>query len=249
VRALLSEGIALAKLHAHSPLRAVLETNNSRLTDPSHLGKLIPLVLEKELATILSEITNVGGTPTIYQLACRALGVDMGSECTMDTLPISITFDASTTVCEVFAILLRFITPDFYVQHRLIRFDHLDSSMDAGNVAFSIMSALLHGGPWHLKPDTLKAMMADRASVNISAMSSLESTFRGAERLGCLSHTISNAGKKLENTHSKITFDFVSKWINIIGRSAHARAVFRELAGVAPLRANLTRWYDLTLRL
>jgi hypothetical protein len=88
-----------------------------------------------------------------------------------------------------------------------------------------------------------------RASVNISAMGMLESFYVNSERVPCLSHTISNAGKALENVLTVNTYAFVSKWINIIGRSAIARNMFRDRTNLSPKRANLTRWYAKILSL
>lgn len=159
--------------------------------------------------------------------------------------PFSVVFDGATNVAEVFCLLVRFVTNDGFLQQHVIALEHLAASMTAADVCGVVSKYLLNEGPvgYVFGSQSVLAFMSDRAAVNICALDQMLPLFFNAERVGCLSHTIANAGRKMENSDSIHTFLFISKWVQIVGRSPLARLKFKETTGIAAKRSCLTRWY------
>ena len=235
VRALMHEGIALHSLRSNSPLRAVLESGSKNLGGSPDLAKLIPIIAADEQRIVVSELT----------MSPAAGGKDASVEPTVKPKyrPFSVIFDGTTSVAEVFCVAVRFVTDDGYLQQRVLALRHYKHSLDANEHCHALCDIIM-GDPLNADAKAVLAFISDRAAVNVAALGRLQPTFFFAEAIGCLSHTISNAAKRLENDNTAFTFQFVSRWINIIGRSQMARALFKErTSGITAKRANLTRWF------
>ena len=229
-RALLSEGIALNALQPGSLLRAVLEKGNYQLGGRDAASEFIPMILQDERATVWEELRR---SKTMKgQSSFR---------------PMNLIFDGTTSVAEVFCVVVRFITDDGFLQQRVMALQHYESSLKADHLCQAISQILIYPRPhgYNIDPHSILAFMSDRASANMCALGRLlgGGAFATAEAIGCLSHTLSNAGERMSNENTAITVDFVSKWMNIIARSYKARGLFREKTWIGARRANLTRWY------
>lgn len=222
-RLLLSNGIPLSLLDEYLPpdlsLRRMLERSGMNIGGRRTIADLIPTALADEGDRLKSELLQPTAEPP----------------------PITIVFDGSTTVAEVFVIIVRFVTPDCFLQHRVIDVHHLARSLNSNDMGALLIHTLL--SKYGLQPKQVKAFSHDRAAVNLSAMRYLSSVFPCALSIGCFSHTLDNAGGQLWD-HLPLASAFVSKWIQLISRSNLARALFQEMFNVAPLRANLTRWFS-----
>ena len=105
VRTFLRAGVPLNKI---ADFRELLEESASRLTDRRHMSDLVPFVLTQERAVIKEEI---GGKP------------------------LSIIFDGTCRLGEAMTIVARFISPDWSIQQRLIRFQLRAKSLAGEEIA------------------------------------------------------------------------------------------------------------------
>ena len=232
VRMLITEGIPLNAVRKGSPLRQLLETGSYSLGSVKDLAGFIPILGKEEMKTVIMELqrNDIKGSA-----AASASELDLFR-------PFSVIFDGTTTVADVSCFMVRFVTDDGYVQQRILALRHYKKALVTEELCNALFN-LITGEPLHATTGSVLAFSSDRAAVNVAALHNLQPTFQNAEVLGCLSHTISNAGDRMENDLTSITFQFVSRWINIIGRSHKAREMFKERFGFVAKRANLTRWY------
>ena len=117
-----------------------MEENAFRLTGTRHMLDLVPFILNEEKARIRKEIEGKF---------------------------IAVTFDGTSHLGEVLAVVLRFIS-EWTIQQRLVRLQFLVKSMNGEEIArelINILSVTL-GIQSHL----VLAAMRDRASVNNLAM-------------------------------------------------------------------------------
>ena len=239
LRAFVHCGISLTNFDKGNPLRKVLEDGSTALASRRTMADLLPKVLQLEQEEIVKELRLPHSSAP--PVAPRGFFFDT-SRTGSANRPVSVIFDGSTTVAEVFAIVLRFVTDDGFIQQRLVSLAHLAHAMDANAISSTLNDILLHP-PFQIQLADVHACMADRASVNTAAMNMLAMIYTSAEFLGCLSHTLSNAGKEFEHEGTEHAFLFMSKWINMVARSHRARTLFKAKTGVSAKRANLTRWY------
>ena len=112
VRNFLSAGVALNKI----PLfRELLEENGLRLTDRRRMSDLVPFILSQEKEILKS---------------------DLAGKC------LSITFDGTTRLGEVFVIVVHFVDPDWCIYQRLIRVQILAKSLSGEEIAQEIINSL-----------------------------------------------------------------------------------------------------------
>ena len=244
IEAFICEGIPLHALRIGSKLRAVLERDNYDLGSVADLAGSIPMVLKAEQRTIGMELTKGSGGKVLAAAGPAPAGAQEGTP--METTEVqrlmSVIFDGTTSVADVLCVVVRFATDDGFIQQRVLALHRYQKSFKTEELCAVIVLAL--DDPYHIARDNIIAFIADRASVNVAALGALTQTaFPFSSTIGCLSHTINNAGKKMENVTTARTFEFISKWINIIGRSPAARHMFEARTGKKPNRANLTRWY------
>lgn len=242
---LLSEGIPLSKIGGdasyHGGLRAQLEEKQYSLGSRATLSAYIPLVLQQEKESIKSELTSPAKQGDLSLCTSVAVPGALQGE-TMHHRCVSVIFDGSTNVAEVYAIVARFVTDDFFIQQRIIGLHHLRASLNAEQISQTLTEAI--NDNFNVPLVAVLAFMHDRAAVNIKALKDMQIFYRNAERIGCLSHSISNAGKLFNNTETHTAFEFVKKWRAIISRSPLARVLFETQTGQKAKRANMTRWYS-----
>ena len=122
-------------------LRSLIENNNFRLTDSTHLAQYIPFVLETEKEIIGKEIKEAEFVSTI--------------------------FDGNTRQGEALAVLIRFISPECEVKQFLGRFHVLSKSLTGEQLAREIITTL--STDLRLPERKVIAAIRDGASVNSRA--------------------------------------------------------------------------------
>ena len=132
-------GIPLAKLNIIRPL---LERNNHRLTEATHLAQYVPFVLETEKERIREEVSEAEF--------------------------VSVLFDGSTRQGEALAVIVRFVDKEFEIQQLLVRLNVLAKSLNAQQLAREIIIAL--SNDLRLPMEKVIAAIRDGASVNTAAM-------------------------------------------------------------------------------
>ena len=111
-RTFLSAGVPLNKI----PLfRELLEENGFRLTDRRRMSDTVPLILQQEKEKIRNEISG---------------------KC------LSVIFDGTSRLGEVFVIVVHFVDSDWVVHQRLMRVKMLANSLSGEEIAREIINPL-----------------------------------------------------------------------------------------------------------
>ena len=110
MESLLKAGIPLSKV---ASLRQFLEKYGYLLTSRTHLAEFIPLIRQKEIDSLKSEIAA--------------------------NSPFSVIFDGSTRLGEALAIIVRFIDSEWNIQQRLVKLEIVAKSMNAEELALRLI--------------------------------------------------------------------------------------------------------------
>ena len=108
---------------------------------------------------------------------------------------ISVIFDGTTRLGEVFVAVVRFIA-EWIIEQRLIRLQLLTESMTGEEIARELVSIL--SVEYSISVDRLLACMRDRAASNNVAMRTLKVLYPNVLDIGCYSHTIDHVGEHFE---------------------------------------------------
>jgi hypothetical protein len=132
----------------------------------------------------------------------------------------SIVFDGATDVAECYGVVIRLVI-DGYIQHRILRVKLLKKAVDSDEL-MSIITVVLCTD-YGIDPASIVAAINDRASVNRSAYEKLKPLLSRSVSVGCFSHTLNNAGEKLE---MPLLRAFMTAWNQIHGHSLKAKDLF-----------------------
>ena len=198
VTTFLRAGVPLAKVKL---LRPLIENNNFRLTDSTHLAQYIPFVLETEKERIGKEIKEAEFVSTI--------------------------FDGSTRQGEALAVLIRFVSPEFEIKQFLGRFHVLSKSLTGEQLAREIITTL---SPDLCLPERkVIAAIRDGASVNGAALNHVRTImYPQMVDIICLSHSLDNVGKRFD-TPTLDTFSHW--WVSLFSHSPVSKLRWRTMAG------------------
>ena len=152
-------------------LRPLIENNNFRLRDSTHLAQYIPFVLESEKEGIGKEIKEAGFVSTI--------------------------FDGSTRQGEALAVLVRFISMEFEIKQFLVRFHIPSKSLTGEQLAREVITTL--SAELRLPERKVISATRDGASVNGAALNHVHTIMypQMADTI-CSSHSLDNVGKRFE---------------------------------------------------
>ena len=152
-------------------LRPLIENNNFRLTDSTHLAQYTPFVLETEKERIGKEIKEAEFVSTI--------------------------FDGSTQQGEALVVLIRFISPEFEIKQFLGRFHILSKSLTGEQLAREIITTL--STDLRLPERKVIAAIQDGASVNGAALNRVRTImYPQMVDIICSSHSLDNVGKRFD---------------------------------------------------
>ena len=167
VETLLKAGIPLLKVDS---LRPFLEKYGHRLTSRNHLTEFIPMIRQKEIDFVKSEIATNSA--------------------------FSVIFDGNTRLGEALAIIVRFIDKDCNIQQRLLKLEILAKNMNADELAQRLIQCL--AVEYGMQPNHLLAAMRDGASVYEAGLRQVMFSFPNILSVICYSHTIDIVGKHFE---------------------------------------------------
>lgn len=151
-------------------LRPFFEKYGHRLTSRNHPAEFIPMIRQKGIDFVKSEIASNSA--------------------------FSVIFDGSNRLGEALAIIVRFIDKDWNIQQRLLKLEILAKSMNAEELAQRLVQCL--AVEYGMPPNHLLAAMRDGASVNEAGLSQVMFFFPKVLNVICFSHTIDNVGKHFE---------------------------------------------------
>jgi hypothetical protein len=204
-RAFLIDGICLSILRKHDgqpgPTRALLEESKGNLGH-REVSDCIP-------ALRLAE-----------QEACK--------EELFQALAISFSMDGTTEVAELFNVVVRYVSPGFYIQHRCISLQLLFASLTGEQQGALLTKLFLL--IFQIAPESLHYGCADGCPANGVAMRSIQTL---NPRLGdtiCLSHS-SNVSGSVFTTTCSVANAYICSWATLISKSAKARLLFAAAAG------------------
>ena len=209
VRTFLKAGVPLNKMDT---FRELLEENGARLAGRRSLSDLIPFIREEEVTKIRQEIAG---------------------------RKVSVIFDGTTRLGEAMVIVLRFVTDDWQIQHRLIRLQLLAKSLAGEEIARELISVLQV--EYRIGVGTLVGSMRDRASVSNVAMATVKVLYPGVFDVGCFSHTIDHVGERF---HTPALNKFVTAWITLFSHSPKARLAWHTRTGRSVKTFSKTRWWS-----
>ena len=164
VGALLKVGIPLLKVDI---LRPFLEKYGHRLTSRNHLAEFIPMIRQREIDLLKSEVAANSA--------------------------FSVIFDGSTRLGEALVIVVRYIDKDWNIRQRLLKLEVLAKSMNAEQLAQRLIQCL--AVEYGIQPNQLLAAMRDGASINEAGLRQVMFFFPNILNVICFSHTSDNVGK------------------------------------------------------
>lgn len=152
VRTFLSASVPISKI----PLfRDFLRNFGYRLTDQCRMTDMVPLILPQEKEKIKNEIAGK------Y---------------------LSLIFDGTTRLGEVFVIVIRFVDSNWDIQQRLIKVQVLARSLSGEEIACEVINSL--SLEYGVASEQILAVMHDCASTNMVAMRTLKVLYPYALGIG-----------------------------------------------------------------
>jgi hypothetical protein len=212
----LNESLPFSKLETSEPnsLRNALETEKGTLPR-RQVVDYVPQCLELEINSWQGEISKDG--------------------------KVTIFFDGTCNVCEMMNIVIRFISRDKKICHRLASLRLLKSSLNGEGLFVWLVATLF--GDLKFSHTQIACLVRDGCQVNSVAAEKMALLNPKVLDITCLSHATSVAGYTL-NKDVPLAAKFISKWANLISHCIKARLKFREFAHQSALRLAKVRWFS-----
>ena len=185
VHTFLSAGVPISKI----PLfRELLEENGFRLTDRRRMTDIVPLILSQEKEKIKNEIA---------------------------IKDLSVIFDGTTRLGEMFVIVIRFIDSDWGIQQRLIKVHILAKSLSGEEIAREVINSLsLEYGI--ASEQIIFSCYARLCLYQYGGNAYTESFISLCCRNWMFSHTLDRVGERF---NVPTLHDFMTYWISLFAHS------------------------------
>lgn len=211
LRVMMLAGIPLYKLEDDvSGLREIFQAGSANLSY-SALRDLIPYMRSCEKSLIKKEIPS--------------------------SARFTIITDGTTDVCEICAILVRWLSLEGKIQQRVVACSMYKKSMNAQELGTVIHNCIFQD----LQLDLLNAncICRDGASVNTLAAKLLKTMAVDMYDSICMSHSGSLCGNLFD---CEFADKFISAWSNLMNTSNYAKQLFVFYVGVKAKRKSMVRW-------
>jgi hypothetical protein len=152
---------------------------------------------------------------------------------------LSIVFDGTPSVAEVFSAAGRFVK-NGKVTHRCLTFKFYEDSFNKETLGAAIVELLLRD--YNVPRNKVKFKICDGAAVNRAAMNAMTPMFPNSEGITCVSHRANVTGKKLLAT-ADLVAAFEKPWSYMTKNSLAARKLFKEESGESAEGFSDIRWY------
>jgi protein-arginine kinase activator protein McsA len=209
----LATGISLNKLRDDSNgLLGLLEAATGNLCI-AHMYDLVSEVHELEIVTLKKELKKAG--------------------------PITLIFDGTTDVCEVVALVARWVdTETNRVQQRLLCADMYEKSMTGEDLTVMLHEQIVK---YEIAAVRIVGYCRDGASVNSKAVNLLSGITRNSEDIVCTCHAACLAGTLLSKSLGNAS-KLVSKYSSMLSRSNIAMQAMKATIGKRPATKSMVRW-------
>jgi hypothetical protein len=194
-----------------SGLRKIIERSTGAPISVSTLRKCIPLLRDYEKDLIKSELETAD--------------------------PLSLIFDGSTNVCEMFVVIVRwFNVATKTIEQRLVACNFLLKSLTGAELyGFIIQKAI----EMNINFNGIVGLCRDGSSVNTSAVDRLRNVCINSTDINCFSHAANRVGLKIS---CDIAREFISKWSSMMSTSNIAHALWKESIGRKAKKKSAVRW-------
>ena len=176
------------------------------------MSDLVPFILKEEQSLIKKEI---------------------------DDRHISVIFDGTTHLGEAFAVVVRFVTKEWTIEHRLVKVQLLAKSLTGNEIASELIHIL--STDYNIGSNHLLAAMRDRASTNEVAMRTVMVLYLRLLDVGCFAHTLDLVGKHF---HTTTLSEFGILWISLFSHSTKVKMLWKEQTGLSMQSYSPTRWWS-----
>ena len=152
---------------------------------------------------------------------------------------LSVIFDGTSRLGEVFVLVIRYVDSDWLVCQRLIKVHMLAKSLSGEEIAREVINSLsLEFG---VGSEHVLTVMHDCASTNVVAMRTLKVMYPFAQGNGCFSHTLDRVGERF---NTPTLNEFVTYWISLFAHSPKARLLWSQKTGQTVQGYSATRWWS-----
>ena len=128
--------------------------------------------------------------------------------------PLSVIFDGTSRLGEVFAAVVRFVDSGWCIQQKLIQLKMLAKSLTGDEIDHELINTL--SVDYGVKSENVVAIMHDCASANKVAMRTLQVLYPAVLGIGCFSHTLNRIGEKFNASHFN---NFTTYWVSLFSHS------------------------------
>lgn len=137
-------------------------------------------------------------------------------------------------------IVVRFVTDNLSIIQRVASLTTAAHSVNGSELAGLIIESVTRKLDIP-RGEGLVAAMHDRASVNKTAITTVQVLWQDLLDVPCFSHFMSGCGEKFDIDELD---SFITLWVCTFSHSPAARLLFKEIAGVAPRLCCVTRWWS-----
>ena len=146
---------------------------------------------------------------------------------------LSMIFDGTTRLGEIFVIVICFVDSNWGIQQRLFKVHVLARSLSSEEIACEVIN--LFSLEYGVASEQILAVMHDCASTNMIAMRTLKVLYPYALGIGCFSHTLDRVGERFS---VPTLHDFMTYWISLFAHSPKAKLLWSQQTSIRPTIVN-----------
>ena len=213
--ALLASGVPFSVLaEQNGELRRLLEVGRGNLPHRD-ISDLVPAIMAHEFRKV--------------------------AESMQEAKAISISFDSSDEIAEIFAVTVRYVSPTHTIETRCIDFRLLSKTLKGSEICAILVDLLCVRA--QVQTNHVHYGTRDGASSNTNAMKNMQILNPLLVDLTCLSHSVNIAGKELVTTCAIANYA-IHKWAELSNNSRLTRNDYAERTGEQVKRLSKVRWFS-----
>jgi hypothetical protein len=162
---------------------------------------------------------------------------------TLQHKSISIIFDATPHIAEVFGACFCFVDNKHNITFRAVELKFYNESFNRNKLQLAFIEVIRNND---VEYENVKFAVCDGCYTNLACLNKVCMTMTDLTEVICMSHSANCIGKILSSCEFlKKAFLFEEKWSAMMSRSNRAKSIFKNLAGLtkSPKTSNAQRWY------